>query len=65
VLFGLIHATYLTPFQVILPTALGLAFGVLRNRVNLWAPVAAHTLFNAVMLLSTIYGEELAFLPLF
>lgn len=60
VLFGALHATYLTPFQVILPFALGLAFGWLVRKTSLWAAIVSHTTFNAVMLLGSIYAEELA-----
>lgn len=58
--FGLIHATYLTPLQVVLPFLLGLFFGVLRRRVNLWAPLVAHALYNTLALLGAIYADELA-----
>lgn len=59
-LFGLLHATYLTAFQVILPFLLGLAFGWLVRKTSLWAAIVSHTTFNAVMLLGSIYADELA-----
>lgn len=59
-LFALLHATYLTAFQVILPFALGLAFGWLVRKTNLWTAIVSHTLFNAVMLVTSIYADELA-----
>lgn len=58
-LFGLLHATYLTPFQVILPFVLGLAFGWLTRRSGLWGAIVAHTSFNAIMLLTSIYAGDL------
>jgi membrane protease YdiL (CAAX protease family) len=60
VLFGIVHASYLTAFQVLLPFALGLAFGWLVRRSNLWAAIVSHASFNAVMLLGQIYQDELA-----
>lgn len=57
-LFGIIHATYLTPFQVILPFALGLLFGWVRRETSLWSVIVAHSAFNATMLLLSIYAEE-------
>lgn len=59
-LFGALHATYLTPFQVILPLALGLVFGWLVRKTSLWAAIVSHATFNGVMLLSSIYADELA-----
>ncbi len=59
-LFGALHATYLTPFQVILPFALGLFFGYLTRKTSLWAPITAHTAFNAIALWVAIEGPELA-----
>lgn len=57
-LFGAIHATYLTPFQVILPFLLGLLFGWVRRETSLWSVIVAHSAFNAVMLLLSIYADE-------
>lgn len=57
-LFGAIHATYLTPFQVILPFLLGLLFGWVRQRTSLWSVIVAHSAFNATMLLLSIYADE-------
>lgn len=59
-LFGLLHATYLTAFQVLLPFLLGLAFGWLVRKTSLWAAIVSHTTFNAAMLLASIYAEDLA-----
>jgi membrane protease YdiL (CAAX protease family) len=67
-LFAIVHATYLTAFQVLLPFALGLAFGWLVRKTNLWTAIVSHTTFNAVMLLAQIYAGEdggLAILALF
>ncbi len=57
-LFGIIHASYLTPFQVILPFLLGLVFGWVRRETSLWAVIVAHAAFNATMLLLSIYADE-------
>jgi membrane protease YdiL (CAAX protease family) len=57
-LFAIVHATYLTAFQVILPFARGLAVGWLVRKTNLWTAIISHTLFNAVMLLVAIYASE-------
>ncbi len=59
-LFALVHATYLVPLQVVLPFVLGLVFGWLTRRTNLWAAIVAHFAFNAIMLVGALYGEELA-----
>ena len=61
-LFGAIHATYLTPLQVLLPFLLGLAFGVLRERVGLWAPIVAHASYNAIVLVGVMTLQETALL---
>lgn len=53
-LFGAIHATYLTPLQVVLPFLLGLLLGVLRERVGLWAPITTHAAYNATALIAAI-----------
>lgn len=60
VLFGIVHASYLTPLQIVLPFLLGLGFGWLTRATNLWGAVVAHFGFNAVMLFSAIHGDELA-----
>jgi membrane protease YdiL (CAAX protease family) len=60
VLFGLVHVSYLTPLQVVLPLLLGLGFGWLTRETNLWGAIVAHFFFNAAMLLGTLYGSELA-----
>lgn len=57
-LFAVVHATYLTAFQVLLPFALGLAFGWLVRKTSLWTAIVSHTSFNAVMLLVQIYARE-------
>lgn len=57
-LFAMVHATYLTAFQVLLPFALGLAFGWLVRKTNLWTAIVSHTTFNAVMLFIQIYANE-------
>jgi len=60
VLFGLIHASYLTPMQVLLPLVFGLVLGYLTRKTSLWAAIASHASFNAIMLLGAIYADELA-----
>lgn len=48
-LFGLAHAGYGTPLQVILPFLLGLGFGFLVKRGHrLWVPIGAHFVFNFI-----------------
>lgn len=59
VLFGLAHLSYVHVLEVVVTFSLGLAFGIaLRRTGNLWAPIAAHFLFNLIMLLAGIYAPE-------
>ena len=57
-LFGLAHLDYGTPLQVILPFALGLAFGYMVKRgARLWVPIVAHFVLDfTVLALRTIYA---------
>jgi membrane protease YdiL (CAAX protease family) len=51
VLFGLLHAGYGTFLQLLVPAALGLAFGVVTHRTrSLWPAIYAHFLFDFVQL---------------
>jgi uncharacterized protein len=59
VLFALAHLSYVNVLQVVVTFVLGLAFGVLYQRTrSLWAPIAAHFLFNFLMLVAGIYAPE-------
>ena len=56
-LFGLAHLSYVNLLQVVVTFALGLLFGIIYQRTrSLWAPIAAHFLFNLLMLLAAIYA---------
>lgn len=51
ILFGLLHADYGTPAQIVFPLALGLLYGYLVKRgARLWVPIAAHFTFDFVQL---------------
>jgi membrane protease YdiL (CAAX protease family) len=51
VLFGLVHAGYGTWLQVVVPFALGIAFGLMVKRGwSLWTVIAAHFTFNFIQL---------------
>lgn len=53
ILFGVAHISYFHALQVVATLVLGLAFGLAyRWTGSLWAPVAAHFAFNALMLVS-------------
>ncbi|HVM45002.1 MAG TPA: type II CAAX endopeptidase family protein [Candidatus Thermoplasmatota archaeon] len=59
VLFSLAHLTYLNVLQVVVTFVLALLFGIIyRSTGNLLAPMAAHFLFNLLMLLAGIYAPE-------
>lgn len=61
VVFSLVHLSYGNVLELVVTFALGLAFGVAYKRTgSLVAPVAAHFLFNLVMLLAGIYAPEAA-----
>lgn len=50
-LFGFVHLGYGTVLQVVAPIALGLLFGALYQWTRrLWAPLAAHFLFDLIQL---------------
>ncbi len=50
-LFGIAHAGFGTILQVVLPVALGFAFGYWVHKTkDLWAPIVAHTLYDLVVL---------------
>ncbi|HEX2065274.1 MAG TPA: CPBP family intramembrane glutamic endopeptidase, partial [Candidatus Thermoplasmatota archaeon] len=56
ILFGLIHLSYATPLQVVLPGLLGLLYGFLVKRgAPLWTPIAAHFVFNYVQFSSPFW----------
>lgn len=60
VVFSLAHLNYANVLELVVTFALGLAFGLMRQKTgSLWAPIAAHFLFNLLMLLAGIYGTEL------
>jgi uncharacterized protein len=53
VVFGLAHASYGTPLQIILPFVLGVVFGYLVKRgFRLWVPIAAHFTLDFVVLMA-------------
>lgn len=59
ILFGLAHLSYVNVLEVVVTFILALLFGLLYRRTgNLWAPIAAHFLFNLLMLLAGIYAPE-------
>jgi membrane protease YdiL (CAAX protease family) len=59
VLFGLAHLSYVNVLEVVVTLTLGLLFGlVYRSTRNLYAPIAAHFLFNLIMLVIGIYAPE-------
>ncbi len=54
-LFAVAHLSYDQPFMLVGVTLLSLVYGlVARWRQNIWAPIAAHFLFDAVQLLVVI-----------
>lgn len=58
-LFGLVHASYATALQVVLPFLIGLGFGyMVRRGWPLWAPITAHFLFDLVALSVTKYCQD-------
>lgn len=59
VLFGLAHASYGTPLQVLVPIGLGVLFGVLVVRGgSLWTVIVAHFLYDVVALLPSLLPES-------
>lgn len=59
--FSLAHLGYVNLLENVVTFALGLLFGLMRSRTgSVWAPIGAHFLFNLLMLLGGIYGDDLA-----
>lgn len=59
VVFALAHLSYVNVLEVVITFALALAFGAMYRRTgNLLAPIAAHFLFNLIMLIAGIYAPE-------
>lgn len=57
IFFGIAHLSYVNVLEVVVTFALALLFGALyRKTGNLLAPIAAHFLFNLLMLLAGIYA---------
>lgn len=61
IVFSLAHLNYVNVLESVVTLLLGLAFGLLLMRTrNLLAPIAAHFLFNLLMLLAGIYAPDAA-----
>lgn len=57
--FALAHLSYVNVLEVVITFALALAFGYMYRRSgNLLAPIAAHFLFNLIMLVAGVYAPE-------
>lgn len=60
VIFALAHLSYVHLLEVVVTFGLALVFGIMYRRTgSLWGPIAAHFLFNLLMLLAGLYAEEL------
>ena len=59
ILFSLAHLSYVNVLEVVVTFVLALVFGIIYRRTgNLLAPMAAHFLFNLLMLIAGIYAPE-------
>jgi uncharacterized protein len=56
-LFGIVHGAYATWLQLVVPALAGLLLGYLYLRTrDLWAPIAAHFMFNFVQFVLIAMG---------
>lgn len=58
-LFSVAHLSYVSLVEIVVTFALGLLFGLAYKATrNLWTPIAAHFLFNLIMLVAGMYAPD-------